>query len=468
MEYELVIKGGTLVDHERVEAADIAVQGGKIAATGAGLSGKVNYSAEGMLVIPGGVDPHVHLGMPTPNGFTSDDWSTGSRAAVFGGTTTVIDFIEPEDNETLLESYQKRRAEADGVSMVDFSLHMTITRTDKETLEQIPGVVDAGITSFKHYTTYEGFALPDEGLIRSFEAIRNAGGMVIVHCENDAIIRFSIQRLAEAGKLHPSNFPDSRPAIAEIEAIRRVIAIARFVNLPLYVVHVSTGTGAAAIDRARHHGQVVYGETCPQYLVLNEGAYRTQDGREAVKYICQPPIRLPKDNKTIWDLLKSGGIQTVGTDHCSFNVTGQKEKGKDNFLKSPGGVPGIQLRIPLTYTFGVRSGVLSLQQWVSCCSTAAAQIFGLAPRKGTLVAGSDADLVVFDPEKKVSVTQSMLQERVDYTPYEGFELTGYPRATFMKGRLVVEDGRLVDPQPKGEFLERQANKIPIARLTDEC
>jgi len=468
MNYDLVIKDGTLVSREGVEPADIAVQNGKIAAIGSGLTGEVNYSAQGLLVIPGGVDPHVHLEMPTPNGRTSDSWATGSKAAAFGGTTTVIDFIEPEGDEPLLEAFRKRCSEADGQSMVDYSLHMTIMRSDDQTLRQIPGVVDAGVTSFKHYTTYDGFALPDEGLILSFEAIRDAGGMVLVHCENDAIIQRSIQRLKEAGKLHPSNFPDSRPPIAEVEAVRRMIALARFVNLPLYVVHLSTGTAAAAVDRARKHGQVVYGETCPQYLLLNEKAYRNPDGLEAVKYICQPPIRLEKDHQTLWNLLKSGGVQSIGTDHCAFNVVGQKDKGKDNFLLSPGGVPGIQSRIALIYTFGVRTGILSLQQWVSACSTAPAQIFGLAPRKGSLAVGSDADIVLFDPEKRVKLTKSLLQERVDYTPYEGFELLGYPRATFLNGRLVVEEDRLVDSQPRGQFVKRNRHETPdIERLTDE-
>ncbi|NPV78312.1 MAG: dihydropyrimidinase [Anaerolineae bacterium] len=467
MEYELVIQGGTLVSRERVEKMDLAVQGGKIAAIAPRLSGKMTYSASGMLVIPGGVDPHVHIDMATPTTRTSDDWSSGTLAAAFGGTTTVIDFIEPEGGEPLMQAYEKRRAEADGLAMIDYSLHMTISRSDPDNLAQIPEVVEAGMTSFKLYTTYEGLALPDEGLIASFEAVRQAGGLVLVHCENDAIIQASIRRLSEAGKLHPSNYPDSRPPIAEIEAIRRVIALTRFIGVPLYVVHISTGTGASAVERARKHGQVVYGETCPQYLLLNEQVYRNPDGLEAVKYICAPPIRQQKDNKIIWELLKSGGIQTIGTDHCPFNVIGQKDSGKENFRKSLGCVPGIEPRLALMYTYGVRAGNITMEQWVSACCTAPAEIFGLAPQKGVLAVGSDADIVIFDPEKKVTLTKALLHERVDYTPYENMQLTGYPHAAFLRGRLLVEDGRLVNPQPDGRFLKRQRHQIPTARMTDE-
>lgn len=467
MEYELVIQGGTLVSRERVEKLDIAVQGDKIAAIAPHLNGKTTYSAEGMLVIPGGVDPHVHIDMATPTTRTSDDWSSGTLAAAFGGTTTVIDFIEPEEDETLIQAYQKRRAEADGLAVIDYSLHMTLSRSEPELLTQVPEVVAAGMTSFKLYTTYAGLAQRDEGLIKCFDAVRQAGGLVLVHCENDAIIQASIQRLSEAGKLHPSYYPDSRPPIAEIEAIRRVIALARFTGVPLYVVHISTGTGASAVARARKFGQVVYGETCPQYLILNENAYRNPDGLEAVKYQCSPPIRQQKDHKIIWEMLGSGGIQTVGTDHCPFNIVGQKDKGKENFLKSLGGVPGVEPRLALMYTYGVRAGNITAEQWVSACCTTPAEIFGLAPQKGALAVGADADIVLFDPEKKVTLTKALLHERVDYTPYEGLQLTGYPRATFIRGRLLVEGGRLVNPQPDGRFLKRKGHQIPTARLTDE-
>lgn len=467
MEYELVIQGGTLVSRERAEKMDIAVQDGKIAAIAPHLNGKTNFAASGMLVIPGGVDPHVHIDMATPTTRTSDDWSSGTLAAAFGGTTTVIDFIEPEGDESLMQAYHKRRAEADGLAAVDYSLHMTISRSDPENLAQIPEVAAAGMTSFKLYTTYDGLALPDEGLIPSFEAVRQVGGVVMVHCENDAIIQASIQRLIEGGKLHPSNYPDSRPPIAEIEAIRRVIALTRFVGVPLYVVHISTGTGALAVDRARKHGQVVYGETCPQYLLLNEQVYRNPDGLESVKYICAPPIRQQKDDKTIWEMLKSGGIQTIGTDHCPFNVNGQKDAGKDNFRKSLGGVPGIEPRLALVYTYGVRTGNITLEQWVSACCTSPAEIFGLSPQKGVLAVGSDADIVIFDPEKKVTLTKALLHERVDYTPYEGVQLTGYPRATFLRGRLLQEDGRLVNQQADGRFIKQQKHQISTVRMTDE-
>lgn len=468
MEYDLVIKGGTLVNREGVFKKDLAVQKGIIAAIGVDLPGKKVYRADGMLVIPGGVDPHVHLDMPTALARTSDDWESGTKAAIIGGTTTVIDFVEPEGQETLVTALEKRKAEADGRSMADYALHMTILRSDADNLAQIPAVVQEGIPSFKMYTTYEGFALNDDALIMAFEAVRNAQGMVLVHAENDAIIRQSIRRLVAAGKEHPSNYPDSRPPIAEVEAIRRVIALSRFVGVALYVVHVSTCTGAAAVEKARRHGQVVYGETCPQYLLLNEQCYRNEDGLDVVKYICAPPIRQKKDNDRLWELLKSDGIQTIGTDHCSFNIKSQKDQGRESFLKSPGGLPGIEARLSLIYTFGVRAGILTLQQWVSTCCTKPAGIFGLTPQKGSLSVGADADIVIFDPERKIKLTKSVLHERVDYTPYEGFELTGYPRATFLRGRLLVEDGRWVSSCPDGQFVRRHTHQENQERLSDEC
>jgi dihydropyrimidinase len=257
------------------------------------------------------------------------------------------------------------------------------------------------------------------------------------------------------GRLAPQDYPLSRPAIAEVEAIQRVILLARFTAVPLYIVHISTDRGSAAVERARQHGQVVYGETCPQYLLLDESCYQDTDPQNSLKYICAPPLRQVKDQQALWRRLQSAEVQTIGTDHCAFNIHGQKDRGLNSFVDCPGGVPGIEARLSLIYTYGVRAGLLTLQQWVTCCSTAPAQIFGLYPRKGNLAVGADADLVIFDPARQVKLTQSILHERVDYTPYEGFSVQGWPIAVFLSGRLIAS----IDPSPlatistpKGKFV----------------
>jgi len=465
--FDLVIHGGTLVTAEQVFRADIGVSQGKIAAIGSDLPGRESVLAQGMLVIPGGVDPHVHLEMPTSTTVTSDDWASGTRAAAYGGTTTVIDFVEPEAGQSLLEALEKRRAQAANGAAVDYALHMTLTNADPATLAQIPAVMAAGVTSFKLYTTYAGFALDDKDLLAIFDAVGTAGGLVMVHAENDAILQHSLARLCTAGQVAPKNYPLSRPAIAEVEAIQRVILLARFAGVPLYIVHISTARGSAAVERARQHGQVVYGETCPQYLLLDESLYQDSDPRNSLKYICAPPLRQVKDQQALWTRLQSGAIQTIGTDHCAFNLLGQKDGGAvlstalDSFLLCPAGLPGIEARLALLYTFGVQAGWLTPQQWVSCCTTAPAQIFGLAHCKGSLAVGADADIVLFDPNYKIILTrsdrvqQSTLHENVDYTPYEDYELQGWPVATYLRGRLISHSYHKIDAVQTGNFVQCQ-------------
>lgn len=458
MSFDLVIHSGTVVTAGKVTQADIGVNRGKIAALGQGLTGKENFSAQGMLVIPGGVDPHVHLQMPTATTVTSDDWASGTRAAAYGGTTTVIDFVEPENGQPLLEALEQRRAQAEGQAIVDYSLHMTLADARPATLAQIPAVIAAGVTSFKLYTTYGGFALPDEGLLASFEAVAAAGGMVMVHAENDAIMQYSLEKLRLAGQLAPQYYPMSRPAIAEVEAIQRVILLARFTGVPLYIVHISTLRGSTAVARARQHGQTVWGETCPQYLLLDSSRYQEVDPSNSLKFVCAPPLRELKDQQALWMRLESGELQTVGSDHCAFNLQGQKDLGRTAFPLAPGGLPGIEARLALVHTYGVLTGRLSLEQWVACCCTAPAQIFGLYPRKGSLEVGADADVIVFDPGRRANLTRSMLHERVDYTPYEGLALQGWPAATFLSGRLIagaVSAQPSSAPAPVGQFVAAQ-------------
>jgi dihydropyrimidinase len=405
-----------------------------------------------MLVIPGGVDPHVHLEMPVAVTATSDNWESGSRAAAFGGTTTVVDFVEPSyPRQPLLEAFQARLSQARGNSSIDFGFHMTLCAADEATLLQIPGVIKAGMPSFKIYTTYTGFRLVDDELLAAFQAIRQAGGMALVHSESDAIIQAATRRLQMKGSLAVKYFPDSRPAIAEAEAVERVLSLAAFTEVPVYIVHVSTRQGATAIARARLAGQPAWGETCPQYLLLNDSQIKTEDF-DGAKFVCCPPLRSPGDNQALWSALLDGSLQTVGTDHCSFNFHGQKEIGRNSFLEIPPGLPGIELRLALMYTYGVKTGRITMPQWVELCCTAPARIFGLYPRKGDLAPGADADIVIFDPQYPTPITRSLLHEAVDYTPYEGMELAGQVRTTILRGQVLVRDGRWVAEKQTGNYL----------------
>jgi dihydropyrimidinase len=440
MIYDLVIKNGNVVRSRGTFQADIGIQDGKIAAIAPVVEGTEEISAEGMLVIPGGVDPHVHLEMPTATTITSDTWETGSRAAAFGGTTTVIDFVEPSyPKQPLLESFRERVDQAQGKSAIDFGLHMTLCETNEETLRQIPGAIAAGMPSFKMYTTYKGFRLSDEEMLAALETIAKAKGLAMIHCESDAIIQHEVHRLQHAGQLSVWDFPSSRPEVAEKEAIERVLNLADYAGAPVYIVHVSTRSGGAAIARARQSGQAAWGETCPQYLLLDEGRVRTKDFSGA-KFVCCPPLRAKRDQKFLWDSLKNGNLQTVGTDHCAFNFEGQKDLGKGSFLEIPSGMPGIELRLALLYTYGVKTGKLTLEQWVDLCCVTPARLFGLYPRKGEIVQGADADIVIFDPNCSEVVAHSSMHENVDYTPYEGMKLAGKVRTTLLGGQVLVRDG----------------------------
>lgn len=455
--FDLVIAGGTLVTARDSYPADIGIDGEAIVAIGHGLRGARRVDATGKLVVPGAVDPHVHLDMEAGTTRSSDDWETGTIAAACGGTTTVIDFVEPELGGSLLAGLKARRAEAEGKAVIDFGLHMTLRRGDAQTLEQVPEVMRAGCTSFKTYTTYEGFRLSDPELLAAMEAVARAGGLLLVHAENDAAIQRGQQILTGAGLTGPQSHARSRPVAVEAEAVERALALAEIVGCPLYVVHVSTGRGADAVARARARGQAAYGETCPQYLLLTEVEYE-RPGFEGAMFVCSPPLR-PVDNlPVLWRHLAGGALQAVGTDHCPFCFVGQKDLGREVFTAIPNGLPGIEARLALLHTFGVGQGRLSLNRWIEVCCTAPARLFGLYPRKGALVPGADADIVIFDPDQDVTLSRQILHERVDYTPYEGLRLRGYPVMAIARGRVIVDEGNFVGQTGMGHFIKRDRRR----------
>ena len=468
---DTIIRNGSVVTPAGILKADVVVRSETIAAIGRGLSARPEaqaIDAAGMLVIPGGVDPHVHLQMPAGVVMSSDDWRTGTVAAACGGTTTVIDFVEPQGG-TLRAALAARRAEAEtapslgggpsgrGAAVVDYSLHMTLMDVRPATLTQIPNVVGAGVRSFKTYLTYAGFKLSDEEFLSALSAVAAAGGMALVHAENDAIVSHLQARFLAEGKTEPGWHPRSRPPAAEGEAIERALALAEVAGCPLYVVHISTERGLTAVARARARGQAVWGETCPQYLLLTDAEY-TRGGFEGAKFVCSPPLRTAADVEALWEGLARGDLSTVGTDHCPFFYSGHKDLGLASdeyppFARIPGGMPGIEPRLALLYSFGVGRGLISVKRWVEVCCSAPAALFGLASRKGALVVGADADIVIFDPEREVTVSRSMLHENCDYTPYEGMGLKGYPVLTMLRGRVIARDGRFAG-DCAGQFLPR--------------
>ncbi len=453
MELDLVIKNGMLVTGQGVFQADLGIRNGSIAAMGLHLEGQELYNADGLLVIPGAVDAHVHLDMPTSSTRTSESWASGTRAAMYGGTTTVIDFVEPDLEQDLLPAFELRNSEAQGQAWIDYSFHMTIRQASPHILAQIPAVIQAGLPSFKLYTTYEDFALSDNDLLSCLEAIGEAGGLAMVHAESDPILKHRLHSMKASNKLMPADYPSSRPAAAEVEAIQRVIALAGFVGTRLYLAHVSTGGGAQAIRQAKNAGLKVSGETCPQYLLLDENCYRHPDPARIARYICAPPLRTPEDNQALWMALGENVLECISTDHCAFNIKGQKDLRLHDFTQIPGGVPGIESRLALIYTYGVGRGYLTLPQWVQFCCTKPAVLFGLAPRKGTLEIGSDADVVIFDPQWETMIQKPSLHENVDYTPYDNFFLRGYPRSVFVHGQLVVHEGQMVGRSNRGRYIE---------------
>ncbi len=455
MTYDLVIKNGTIVTSEVTVQADVAIQGHRIAAIGEGLSGTREIEAEGKLVTPGAIDVHVHLQMPIGDFVSADSFFTGSRAAAFGGTTTFIDFVEAAPAEPLLDALAARQAKADKRVVIDYGLHMTITPTDIPKLAQLAAVYKAGCASFKLYMAYS-HRLNDGELMQALEAIRDVGGLPVVHAENWDVISTLVARNLATKRTAPHFHSRSRPTLMEAEAAGRVIDLAMLVGTPLYIFHVS---GAAVVERiadARRRGQPIYGETCPQYLFLTEDLY-DRFGVEGALPICAPPLRTEADQIHLWEALAQNKLQVVSTDHCPFTKA-EKARGieENNFSRIPGGVPAIEGRFSMLYTYGVRLGRFSLNRWVDICCTTPARLFGLE-RKGNIAIGYDADLVIFDPDHKVKLSPSTLHEMAGWTPYEGLEITGWPAVTISRGDVLVENGKFYGEAGRGKFVARVKN-----------
>jgi dihydropyrimidinase len=449
--YDLVIKNGTVVTAEATFQADVAIDGEKIAALGHNLTGDRTIDATEKLVIPGGIDVHVHMQMPLGDGVVSaDDFFTGTRAAAFGGTTTIIDFVEAQPDQPLLAGLAERQDKANGKVVIDYGLHMTIAPPDLDKLDELPAVYEAGCASFKLYMAY-GFRLDDGQLLRALQGVAQTGGLPIVHAENWDVICTLIEQNLAAGRTEPRWHPRSRPELMEGEAAGRVINLATLVDTPLYIFHVSCGAVVERIAAAQQQGLPVYGETCPQYLELSWDLY-DRPGVLGAQPVCSPPLRSRAEQANLWAALSNNQLQVVSTDHCPFSSQ-DKARGLHNFSHVPGGVPSIEARLSLVHSNGVKQGKFSLNRWVDVCATTPARLFGLT-QKGVIAPGYDADLVVFDPDRKVTLSTGFLHENVDWTPYDGHKIQGWPSITISRGEVIAENGHFLGKAGRGRFIKR--------------
>jgi dihydropyrimidinase len=439
--------GDILIDGETITA--IAAPG-----TFASLQPDSVLDAQGKYVFPGAIDVHTHMELPLPTTVASDDFETGTIAAACGGTTTILDFANQQRGHTLAEALQAWHSKAEGKAVIDYGFHITITDLASAPEAAMDEMADAGVTTFKLLMAYPGtFMVDDDTIYRVLRRSAKLGGLVMVHAENGIVIDLIVRETVAAGHTAPGFHALSRPAILEGEATQRAIILATLAQAPLYVVHVSCASSLQAVAAARAKGLPVWGETCPQYLYLNDGYYAAP-GFEAAKFVCTPPLRRMADNEALWLGLQRHELQVVSTDHAPFNYAGQKELGRQDFTKIPNGLPGVEHRVMLMYE-GVRTGKLSLQHFVDLVATMPAKLFGLFPRKGTVAPGSDADLVIFDPDKTMTISAATQHQRVDYTPYEGMEVQGVPDTVLLHGRVIVRDGEYVGGKGGGQYLHRK-------------
>ena len=454
----IVLSGGTIVTAVDTYQADVRLEGEKIVALGHNIKQPDDQviKVEGCLIFPGGIDPHTHFDLPMGTFSTSDDFLSGSKAAVLGGTTTILDFATQFKGETLKEGLANWHAKADGRCYVDFGFHMAITDWNDQVAQEMTDLVHLeGVPSFKLYMAYKNILQVDDGaLLQALHQAGECGALVCVHCENGDVIDYLVKEARGQGKTAPYFHPLTRPPEAEEEATHRVITLAQMADAPLYIVHLTCRGALQAVVDAKLKGLEVYAETCPQYLLLNDRYYRSE-GFNGAKYVISPPLRPANHQKGLWSGLQTGVIDTVATDHCAFNFKGQKDLGLNDFSKIPSGAPGVETRMGLLYTYGVMTGKLTMNEFVALTSTNAAKLFGLFPRKGTIAPGSDADLVVWDPRVSSTITVETLHQQVDYTPYEGFNQLGQATQVFLRGQQVVKDGRLQVTKPTGIYCSRK-------------
>lgn len=452
-----LIKNGTVVTASDTYVADILLENGKVSSIGTSLSmvGAEVIDATGCYVFPGGIDPHTHLDMPFGGTVTKDDFETGTRAAAFGGTTTIIDFCLTQKGEPLKKSIQTWHDKSKDKSVIDYGFHLMIGEINENVLKELPQVIDEeGITSFKVFMAYKNvFQADDATLFRTLVTAKELGALVMVHAENGDVIDYLTKQAIAEGKTEPIYHALTRPPEVEGEATGRAAQLTDLANSQLYVVHVSCANAVEKIAEARNKGLNVWGETCPQYLVLDR-SYLEKPNFEGAKYVWSPPLREKWHQDILWNALKNGQLQTFGSDQCSFDFKGQKELGRDDFTKIPNGGPMIEDRVSILFSEGVRKGRISLNQFVDIMSTRSAKLFGLYPKKGTIAVGSDADIVIFDPNVERVISADTHHMAVDYNAFEGMKVFGEPVSVLSRGEFVIRNKQFVGKAGAGEYLKR--------------
>jgi dihydropyrimidinase len=463
MGFDTIITNGRVVTATDTYAGDIAISGGKVAAIGECLpreNAAHIIDAAGKYVLPGGIDVHTHLDMPFGGTTSSDDFETGTRAAAFCGTTNLIDFAIQYKGQTLRTAFDTWMQKASGKAVCDYAFHCIITELADAQLEEMNALVREGVTSFKLFMAYPGVFMLDDGSI--FKALRRSaknGGLVCMHAENGSVIDVIVQQALAEGKKAPQYHALTRPTTAEAEATARAIALAEMAGAPVYIVHLSCNDALEKVREARDRGLPVYAETCPQYLYLSIDNFDAPDF-EGAKYVFTPPLREKWHQEKLWNGLKRDHLQVVSTDHCPFCFKEQKELGRGDFTKIPNGGPGVEHRMSLIYSGGVAAGRFSVNRFVELVSTTPAKLFGLYPRKGTIAVGSDADLVIFDPDRKHTISAKTHHMRVDYSMFEGIEVTGTPSTVLSRGRVVIENDKFLGRAGAGEFVKRSTYSQP--------
>jgi dihydropyrimidinase len=451
-----VIRNGRIVTAVDDYHADILIEDGTIAmiAKTIDIDADRVIDAKGRLVIPGGIDPHTHMDLPFGGTSSSDDFETGTIAAAHGGTTTIIDFAVQYKGQSLNEAVDVWHAKADGKASVDYGFHLICTDLPDHRLGEMKGMIDQGVSSFKLFMAYPGVFLVDDGTIyKAMQTAGEYGGLICMHAENGVVIDVIVKQALAKGHTAPKYHALTRPTLAEAEGVHRAIALAEMAKSPVYIVHLSCSDSLDEVTRARDMGIPAFAETCPQYLFLDYSVYE-QPGFEGAKWVMTPPIREKWNQDKLWRGLKFNDLQVVSTDHCPFCMKEQKELGKDDFSKIPNGGPGVEHRMSLIYNVGVAGGRIDVNRFVEITSTAQAKIFGLFPKKGTIAVGSDADIVIFDPNEEMTISAKTHHMRVDYSCYEGMKVRGVTKTVLSRGEVVIDEGKYVGRKGHGSFLKR--------------
>ena len=453
---KVLIKNGNVVTAVDNYLADLLIEDEKVSVIGRQLDMEADRTidASGKLVIPGGIDPHTHMELPFGGTAASDDFRTGTAAAAHGGTTTIIDFAVQYHGESLIQAVDNWHKKAEGKTAIDYGFHLITTDLPDERVPEMRQLINEGVMSFKLFMAYPGVFLVDDATIyRAMKNAGEAGGLICMHAENGIVINEIIKHALAEGKTAPKFHALTRPTKAEAEGVHRAIAIAEMAEAPVYIVHLSCADALEEVREARDKGLATYAETCPQYLFLDYSLYE-REGFEGAKWVMTPPLREKWNQDKLWQGLQGNDLQVVSTDHCPFCFKEQKELGRDDFTKIPNGGPGVEHRMSLIYNGGVAGGRISLNRFVELTSTSAAKLFGLFPRKGTIAVGSDADIVIFDPNEEMTISAATHHMNVDYSAYEGMKVKGVTKTVLSRGRVVIEDGKYVGKPGDGQFLKR--------------